>query len=146
MKATKEEMKEEALRRMKEWNLLLETIRDFEKHENVWISENQRTPIGIMPVLYTVDGYSYEEEARKAIEKVQNNGGLPYHVIRNHTEMGVMYTVLYIPTDKEEWEMDKEDQKAGYSFSYVYNADEPIFSEYGTIGAESHFGGLARTA
>lgn len=42
--------------------------------------------------------------------------------------------------------MDREDLKNGQTLAYVYNADDPIFSEFGSIGITlTPAAGLRRT-
>lgn len=137
-------MKNEAVERMKAYGILKEAVNDFRKTGQVWVSENVMTPFGRMPALYMLHGYSFEENATKAIQKVISHGSLPYHVIRNRTSIGVMYSVLFVEADKSEWEMDMEDRKTGCQLAYVFNANAEEFSEYGSIGVKPLVGGLLR--
>lgn len=56
-----------------------------------------------------------------------------------------MLNLLYVNAYEEEWERDKQDLKENYSFSYVVNLDDEIFSEFGSIAFEVKSGGLIRT-
>ena len=59
---------------------------------------------------------------------------------------GLLYNLLFVGNDKSEWEYEREDIADNYVFSYVINNDEPLFSEFGTIGVGQQFGGLIRNA
>lgn len=75
----------------------------------------------------------------------KENNGLVYHVIKSHTTIGLMYSLLYVSEYEEEWEMDMEDLGTGHALAYVVNKDMPDCSEFGTIGIEPSIGGLRRT-
>lgn len=72
-------------------------------------------------------------------------GNIVYHVIKTPTEYGLHYSMLCVDQHPDEWEYDHEDMKHGHQLAYVFNVDIPEYSEYGTIGIKSQFGGLART-
>lgn len=60
--------------------------------------------------------------------------------------MGEMESYLYVSDYPEEWEMDRADISYGQQCVYVYNADYPDFSEFGSIGIElTPAAGLRRT-
>jgi primosomal protein N' len=71
---------------------------------------------------------------------------LVYLVVRSYTEMGVLDSYFYVSDHKEEWDMDYDDLSDGYAMVYVYNQDEPAFSEFGSIGWREAGGGIVRTA
>lgn len=138
------EIRMEAVNRMKKMDMLDDPIKDFLETGRVWISENQNTGWGRIAILYFLHGYAHESEVKKALAPVIKAGGIPYHVIRNNTNMGVMYSILYVTKERTEWEMDNDDLKAGCAFAYVYNNTYPDLSEFGTIGVESSVGGILR--
>ena len=88
----------------------------------------------------------------------ERTGCLPYHVIRNVTDIGVMYSILYVSKVEEEWEEEKEAIKSiqnnvAYPIAYVYNAgnaepdDDDLsggFGEFKAIGITKGCGGLCR--
>ena len=54
------------------------------------------------------------------------------------------YSMLCVCMYPEESDMNEEDLKDGYAFSYVLNVDAPDCSEFGTICVKPTFGGLRR--
>ena len=129
----KEERFIEAIERMKLLKLDTPCIEAFTKG-NVWESEGYGA-------LYEVN-----DEEQKLIDNFEKNhkGCLVYHMIHNKFEFGECYSMLYVSSDKEEWESDKEDIKNGYVFAYVENVDAPWCSEFGSIAVKSQFGGIMR--
>lgn len=129
----KEERFIEAIERMKLLKLDNPCIEAFTKG-NVWESEGYGA-------LYEVN-----DEEQKLIDNFEKNhkGCLVYHMIHNKFEFGECYSMLYVSSNKEEWESDKEDIKNGYVFAYVENVDTPWCSEFGSIAVKSQFGGLIR--
>lgn len=129
----KEERFIEAIERMKLLKLDTPCIEAFTKG-NVWESEGYGA-------LYEVN-----DEEQKLIDNFEKNhkGCLVYHMIHNKFEFGECYSMLYVSSNKEEWESDKEDIKNGYVFAYVENVDTPWCSEFGSIAVKSQFGGLIR--
>lgn len=76
----------------------------------------------------------------------QEHNAVVYHVIRSFMEFGTCDCYLFVSDYEEEWEQEVEYTKRGSAFVYVYNHDEPAFSEFGSIGVElTPAGGLART-
>ena len=130
----KEQKKEEAIFRMKEMGMMPEVIQMY-KHGHLLQSEGRGFLSGIL--------YDLDEGARKAVSVVSDNGGMPYHVIKSFTEVGTLYAVLYVSNSEEEWDMERMEND-GSIFSYVYNATNPSFSEYGYIGIRPANGGLER--
>src|SRR5574344_1543968 len=131
----KEERFIEAIERMKMLKLDKSCIEAFTKGK-VWESES-------FGALYEVN--QKEQELIDNFEK-NNEGCKVYHMIHNKFEFGECYSMLYVSSDKEEWESDKEDIKDGYVFAWVENVDDDWCSEFGTIGMTSQFGGLVRTS
>ena len=129
----KEEIFIEAIERMKLLKLDNPCIEAFTKG-NVWESEGYGA-------LYEVN-----DEEQKLIDNFEKNHKdcLVYHMIHNKFEFGECYSMLYVSSNKEEWESDKEDIKNGYVFAYVENVDCPWCSEFGSIAVKSQFGGLMR--
>ena len=135
MKITIEEKKQEAIERMKSLKLYPNIIKEFEKENIVNMSEN--------------GGFLYwltDEQKEIVSEFEQENDVLVYHVIHNFTEIGEMLTFLYVSDEKEEWEYDREDLKAGCACAYVKNLSDDYLSEFGSVCIEPRIGGLVRTA
>lgn len=129
----KEERFIEAIKRMKLLKLDNSCIEAFVKGK-VWESEGYGA-------LYEVN-----QEEQEIIDNFEKNhpNCLVYHMIHNVFEFGECYSMLYVSSDIEEWEQDKEDITDGYVFAYVYNKDCEWCSEFGSIAVKSQFGGLVR--
>lgn len=139
MKATKEEMKQEALVRMNILKLLPNVVREFTTEEKMKFLNFSAYGRGIL--------YQLNDEL---LERVRNfeatYGFLVYHVIDDQTEIGRLITLLYISTEKEEWPTDQQDLRDGCPMAYVINCDCDAFSEFGTVGVKPINGGVVRTA
>ena len=129
----KEERFIEAIERMKMLKLDKSCIKAFTKGK-VWESEGYGA-------LYEVN--QKEQELIDNFEKNHPNC-LVYHMIHNIFEFGECYSMLYVSSDKEEWEQDKQDIKDGYTFAWVENVDLDWCSEFGSIAIKPSFGGLVR--
>ena len=93
-------------------------------------------------VLYWLD----DDEKKMVKEFEAKYGTMVYHVIKNYTDIGVMYSLLFVSKHETEWEADNADLEDGYAFSYVVNADVPELSEFGSIMVEPSIGGVRRIA
>lgn len=129
----KEERFIEAIERMKLLKLDNSCIEAFVKGK-VWESEGYGA-------LYEVN--QKEQELIDNFEKNHPNC-LVYHMIHNIFEFGECYSMLYVSSDINEWQQDKEDIEDGYVFAYVENVDNDWCSEFGSIAVKSQFGGLVR--
>ena len=129
----KEERFIEAIERMKLLKLDNSCIEAFTKGK-VWESEG-------FGALYEVN-----DEEQMIIDKFEahHKDCLVYHMIHNVYEFGECYSILYVSSDKEEWEDDKANIKEGYVFAYVENVDDPWCSEFGSIAIKPSNGGLMR--
>lgn len=137
MRVSKEKKKAEAISRMKKIGIFPETIRQFKKDDLVSISE---PPFG---AFFWAEGEDLE--TLRAWEEKHN--ALVYVVIRSYTEVGVLDSYLYVSDFEEEWDDARDDLTHNESLAYVYNKDEPLFSEHGYIGFERTIAaGLRRTA
>lgn len=136
MKATKEQMKQEALARMKLLKLHPNVIKKFKEEDKLNYS------MGMHGMLYWATG-----EIGEVVQKFENQTGyLVYHVIHNNTEIGRMLTLLYVSTEMEEWNTDKQDLQEGCPLAYVENMTYPDCSEFGSVGVRPANGGVVRTA
>jgi len=127
----------EAIERMKDLNMYDEAIKSFSKG-TVMMSEGA----GIL--------YQLDETAKKAIKSLLEMSSdrcqfTPYHVIHSYTNIGEFYDVLYVSSYGEDWQEERYSYTSGLCCAYVYNADEPLFSEIGSIRIEPCNGGLKRT-
>ena len=131
-----EEMKKEAIERMKILRLHNNVIKEFgRKDRQLNKSENGG-------ILYWLD----ENEQQKVKEFEEEYGFVVYHVIHHFAEFGECYCYLYVNSDETLWREDRQDLEDGYVFAYVYNKDNDFCSEFGSIGIRPQFGGLVRTA
>lgn len=131
-RATRDEMIEEAVQRMKAFKMSSQVIKDF--REGV-LNLSERGGL-----LYWLD-----EEEKKLVSEYENRTGyVVFHVIKSYTDIGLLYSMLYVSSYKEEWEMDHEDISNGVHISYVYNTAWPDCSEAGCISVKPQIGGLRR--
>lgn len=124
----------EAIERMKMLKIYKPTIEEFEKDDVVNVSEHG----GIL-------FWANEEQQEMVKQFEEKHNAVVYHIIHNYTEFGELYSLLYVSQHQEEWDYDKDDIKHNIALVYVVNKDEDAFSEFGSIGIKSLFGGLART-
>lgn len=134
MEKLKIEQKQEAIARMKKLDIYVQAITEFEKENLVNKSEHGG-------ILYWLD--KNEQEMVKEFE--EKYGALVYHIIHNYTSFGELYAFLYVSKNKDEWDYDNDDLNHNICLAYVKNLDEDTYSEFGSIGIKSQFGGLVRT-
>ena len=138
MNVSRIDKKVEAVARMQMLGIFPDTIRQFEKEDLVSISE---PPFG---AYFWAEG----EELERIREFEKKNNALVYTAIHSYyRELGKMNSYLFVSDYKdEEWEIDRADLKQGRTLAYVYSHDEPIFSEFGSIGIKlGAAAGLLRT-
>ena len=124
----KEEMKKEAINRMKMLKLHPNIIKEFSNEGILNLSLNA--------ALY----YLNDKQLARVQEFEQQYHTLVYHVIQN----GQMLSFLYVSQHTEEWEYDRSDLKEGYPFVYVANLTDEICSEFGHIEIRPCVGGVIR--
>lgn len=130
-KASQEEMKQEAINRMKMLLLHQNVINEFKKENKLNKSEG---PLG---TLYWLD----EEEGDIVKEYEKKWNVLVYHVIKTFTkDMGIIYDLLYITDEKDYWEEERKRLEQGIVLSHTKSQ----FSESGDIFVINVSGGLAR--
>ena len=135
-----EAQKAEALLRMKKLDIHENAINEFKKAGKLNKSEPGWN--NVVGVLYWLD----DDEQKMVRAWEEKTGNMVYHVIRNNTKMGLMYSFLYVSRNVDEWVMDNEDLELGYPLAYVKNMDDDWCSEYGAIGIRKGFGGVVRVA
>ena len=136
MNVSIEEKKAEAIKRMKAWGIFGPAIQQFNKQGYVSVSE---PPVGAW--------YWLNDEEKARVESFeQEHNALVYAVVRSFTEIGILDSYLYVSDYTEEWPMDWEDLREGQQCCYVYNQQDPIFSEFGSVGIKlTMAAGLKRT-
>ena len=142
MSVTRNEMKNEALARMRILKIHENVVNDLEKNDIVNVSF---FGCGIL--------YWPTDKQIELIKKFEDQYNcLVYHGISSTTEIGELLTLLYISQYESDWPTDREDLKNydpryGYSImAYVYNLSNDIFSEFGSVCVKPKNGGLVRTA
>lgn len=126
-------MKAEAVKCMGILNLDKRCIRAFEKG-SVWMSSG---PLGGL--------YEADDKLKNMIKDVETEHDIiVFHVVDGFVMGMHCYSMLCVCKYPEEYEMNEEDLKDGYAFSYVLNVDAPDCSEFGTICVKPTFGGLRR--
>ena len=132
MERTVEEVKEEAIKRMKKLKLHSNVLKEF---VNGTLNESEGGGC-----LYWLD-----ESEKKIVEQFEeDHKAVVYHVIHQLTNIGELYSLLYVNYDDEEWEVSNKDLDNGEALAYVYNNSFPDCSELGYIGIRPQIGGLVR--
>ena len=133
MYATIEEMKEEAIWRMKHLHLAEDVIRDFEKEE-------RELNLSLYGEIFGLSAMQKE----KVRNFEETTGTLAYHLILDTLEFGDLLTFLYVSNRPDEWGMEREDLAALRPIAYVYNVESPNCSEFGTVEIRPNKGALVR--
>lgn len=134
---TLEEMKAEAVERLKLLGLGPEIIREFEKTGEIYSCVGyDGHPVPTDPIL---------KEQIKKLEKENE-----FMVFLNiHSEMLYcsMDSLLIVSKYREDWEPELTDIEEGYAMTYTVNQTYPECSEMGSIGfRHTKSGGIIRTA
>ena len=104
--------------------------------------------------LYISDRYMIREvqeketELIKAINEFEKEyNAYVYHIVYSNTNIGQLYTMLYVSSHEEEWESDRADIKEKQLYAYVWNRTDNCCSEIGLVGIEKveHCNLLQRT-
>ena len=137
MNTTHEERKEKAMEYLAKLDIYKPYIRGFKEENNVCYFEN-------------FAGFWAWQDAEliAKIKEIEEKHNLTvYAVTHEFTEFGEMYSLLVVTDYKEEWKHLVE--KNGFyhnTFAYVWNKDDELCSEFGTITVGSFGGGIARIA
>lgn len=137
MKATKEQMRAEALRRLNELvrhqGLNPKIPRYFQEGKLYY---SYLTCGGFMG---SIDTITYDPRYAKAAKQFEQfYGGLVYHAI----ETGGTLAVLYVSEEMDQWP-EEIDAKRGYLMANVYDLEND-YDEIGTIRVTGFQGALAR--
>lgn len=132
MEDLREMQVKEAVNRMKMLHILPRTVQEFKSGV---INRSEE-----MGLLYWLD-----DEEKEMVKKFEEEWeGVVYHVIKTLSNIGLMYSLLYVSKYAEQWEMDHGDIQGGFVFAYVVNKDMPDCSEFGSISIIAANGGLVR--
>lgn len=105
----REEMIQEAIKRMKLLKLHQNVIKEFKEEQRLNKSDLNK---GIL--------YWLNEEEQKMIEKLEKKYKfMTYHIIHSYSNLGETYEILFIKDNKEEWKAEMEDLKNGYAMARV---------------------------
>ena len=98
--------------------------------------------------LGSIDTISYDKSYEQAVKKfeMEHPDYLVYHVIETITLSGKFLSLLYVSSEKEDWESERL-QSDNAIMVYVLNLDNPELSEFGYITVEGfgESGALVRT-
>ena len=136
MKTTKEQRKEKALEILKAMDIFHPYVKGFKEKDHVCFYEN-------------FGGYwafQHKELTAKVKEIEEEYNCTVYAVTHEYMEFGECYSFLLVTQYTDEWDTLVEPYKRSsfYAFAYVWNKDEPYFSEFGTVVVQSFGGGLRR--
>lgn len=125
-------LKAEALKRMKLLKLHQNVIDEFSRNKKLNKSEY---PLASLYWLTNAEKQLVDE-----FEK-NNKGTLVYHLIKSNTkDLGIIYDLLYITEDREDWPIDREFLKDNLVLSHTITNEE----EDGRIKIKKKNGGLLR--
>lgn len=130
----KEKQKQEALKRMEMMNFHTNARKEYDEEDIINASVNG--------LLFWLD----EEEKEWIKQWESETGNVVYHVIKSNTNIGELWSILYVSKYEEEWEFDREYIEKDIVFAYVRNLTMCDCSEYGSIGIKQLFGGLVRVS
>lgn len=146
MTTTKTEIKNEAINRIKalieKCNLNPNVLKYFNEGK---VYYSYLTASGFMG---SIDTISYDKNYEKAVKdfETKHPDCIAYHAIESITSHGKLLSLLYVSSDKEEWESERLESNNNI-MSYVVNLDNPDLSEFGYIAIDSFMGSgaLVRT-
>lgn len=138
MNITKEIKKQKAIELMKQLDIYKPYIQGFEKNDTICYFEQ-------------FGGFwAYQEP--KLMEKIkefeEEHNCLVYAVTHEYLEFGECYDFLFISDYEEEWDYAIEvlSESKYIACAYVWNKDDDLCSEFGSIVVRSFGGGIKRIA
>ena len=135
MNIEREIKKQKAIENLKKLDIYKPYIKGFKNEDNICYFENY-------------GGYWAWQEPeliQKAKELEEEHNCLVYAITHEYTAIGEMYSFLIVTDYEEEWDTLLE--KYGnqyYAFAYVWNKDDDMCSEFGTVALSSFGGGIRR--
>ena len=139
MSSTKEEKKAKCAEIMETLGIYKPYITGFKKNDKVCFFERFAG--------FWVYQEPEIETKMKEIEKKYNC--MVYAITHELTEFGELYSFLVLTDHKSEWKniVEKTDKaNEFYAFAYVWNKDDDMCSEFGTVMIKSFGGGIMRFA
>ena len=144
-KELRDKQKQEAIKRLEilqsEYMLHKNVLKEFKADKTIYYSENfSGFQQGILYWLHNKDEFV---NIVKNIEEKRNI--FVYHCILNHyVDDGDVLTMLYVSSDIEDWENERQELKDGLPCVYTYSFNFPQFSEFGGITITGANGGINR--
>ena len=135
---TLQEKKDKAIELMKALNIYKPYIQGFKEENKVCLFE-------------MFGGYwVYQEpEIEKKMKQIERWYKCKVHAITHEiTNIGELWNFLIVTNYPEEWDELVCDygNRRYIAFAYVWNKDDELCSEFGSIGVQSFGGGIRRTA
>ena len=131
----KSEMKKIAIEHLKALNIYRPYIAEFRKNGTVTMFERFGGYY-----INEMNGYTELESRIKEFER--DYEAMVYAVTHEYLEFGECYTFLYV--DKDDPNNLTIDDGLYYVYAYVWNKTMDYCSEFGTVGIQSSYGGIAR--
>ena len=133
-KELRDKQKQEAIKRLEilqsEYMLHKNVLNEFKADETIYYSENFS---GYMQgILYWLHN---KDEFVKIVKEIEEKRNIyVYHCMLNHyRDDGDVLTMLYVSSDVEFWENERQELKDGSPCTYVHSFNFPQFSEFGGI-------------
>ena len=131
--------KEKAIECMQKLNIYKPYIKKFEKDDMVTLFEGFGG--------FYINEHQEPELLNKIKKFEEETSSLVYAVTHEIFEFGECYSFLCISKYKSDWDYSVEITPQGaYVWAYVWNKNNDMCSEYGTIGVISFGGGIQRIA
>ncbi len=130
--------KEKAIELMKQLDIYKPYIQGFKQSDKVCFYE--------MFGGYWVD---QEPEIEKKMKEIENKYNcVVYAITHEFTDFGELYDFLIVTDYEEEWDelIYKQRSNEFIAYAYVWNKDDELCSEFGSIGIKSFGGGIRRVA
>ena len=135
MKATKEEMKQEAVE-------MLQALQIYKPYINSFKAKKQTVCMFERYGGYYADQYPELQKKIKEFEEKYN--ATVYAVTHEMSSFGELYDLLYVSDEKSEWAKPYFENGVAYVYAYCWNKDDDWCSEMGEIGVTCHGGGISR--
>ena len=138
MNITREIKKQKAIELMKQLDIYKPYIQGFEKNDTICYFEQ----------FGGFWAYKEPELMEKIKEFEEEHNCLVYAVTHEYLEFGECYDFLFISDYEEEWDYTLEglSESKYIACAYVWNKDDDLCSEFGSIVVRSFGGGIKRIA
>ena len=136
---TREQQRSIAIKALEQLNIYKPYVKKFESDGTVTLFQRYAG--------YYVDDTQNQDVLKIIRDFEQETGSLVYAVTEEYFEFGHCYTLLCVSKYAEDARYTLEDTLQPdkfIAFSWVHNASEPTFSEYGSVVVHSALGGIRR--